>query len=230
MPPQRVDALANARFRYSPLSAFNDPFEGRPDITALSPEPELKATLHTVIEEEIRRAYDSHGDALRAAFDFDTFKQLMTKELAKKEPDLRQHIQGLFPLVRTTLASAFENRVGTLSLSEVPDNLLMWAHYAASHSGFVLELDAHHPYFHAQVSPEDELRHLRRVMYRDTRPSVALTSLDPADLFLVKSSHWAYEREWRILKAFDDATEQSKSAQKRFTCFPFHTQSLQQSS
>lgn len=207
MPPQRIDVLANARFRFSPLSAFNDPFEGRPEITDLSPEPELKATLQTVLDEEARRAYDGYGDALRAAMDFDTFKRWMMEASVKMEPGLRQHIQGLLPGVRAALASTFENRIGTLSLSEVPDSLLMWAHYAASHSGFVLELDAHHPYFHAQVSPEDELRHLRRVMYRDGRPSVALTSLDPGDLFLVKSSHWAYEREWRILRAFDDATE-----------------------
>ena len=36
---------------------------------------------------------------------------------------------------------ALHNTVGVLSLSETPNNLLMWAHYAAGHTGFVLALD-----------------------------------------------------------------------------------------
>jgi hypothetical protein len=39
------------------------------------------------------------------------------------------------------------NTLGILSLSEVPDDLLMWTHYAANHSGFVLEFDDKHHWF-----------------------------------------------------------------------------------
>ncbi|WP_425342775.1 DUF2971 domain-containing protein [Piscinibacter koreensis] len=81
----------------------------------------------------------------------------------------------------------------------------MWSHYASSHTGFVLEFDAHHDHFWQQRSPQDELRHLRRVVYRDTRPSATLTELDGFEWFLVKSSHWSYEREWRILRALSEA-------------------------
>ncbi len=33
--PDRIDIFEKGLIRYSPLGAFNDPFEGRPDITSL---------------------------------------------------------------------------------------------------------------------------------------------------------------------------------------------------
>jgi|SRR5580658_5344823 hypothetical protein len=45
------------------------------------------------------------------------------------------------------LMSSFERRHGVLCLSEAPANLLMWAHYADSHRGFVVEFDPASPFF-----------------------------------------------------------------------------------
>ena len=39
------------------------------------------------------------------------------------------------------------NRAGILSLSETPNNLLMWAHYAEGHTGLILVLDGSHDFF-----------------------------------------------------------------------------------
>jgi hypothetical protein len=96
--------------------------------------------------------------------------------------------------------------LGVLCLSEVPDSLLMWAHYASSHTGFVVEFDAWHPCFHQQKSGEDDLRHLRRVHYRESRPSAPLSNMGAIELFLAKSGHWGYEREWRIVRPLSDAS------------------------
>src|SRR3546814_10746318 len=95
--------------------------------------------------------------------------------------------------------------LGALCLSEVPDNQLMWAHYGMSLTGFALEFDAGHEYFHEQRSPGDELRHLRRVIYQDARPSGDFSDMDATKLMLIKGSNWSYEREWRIFRAFADA-------------------------
>jgi hypothetical protein len=84
----------------------------------------------------------------------------------------------------------------------------MWAHYGASHTGFVIEFNAHHAYFHQQKTENDELRHLRRVLYKDSRPSGSLTDLEGSEVFLVKSSHWSYEREWRIFRPLSDADKE----------------------
>src|SRR5262249_4259046 len=38
-------------------------------------------------------------------------------------------------------------QTGVVCLTEHPDNLLMWAHYAQNHEGFVLGLDISNPFF-----------------------------------------------------------------------------------
>ena len=44
-PPERIDAFLGSNLRFSPLSAFNDPFEGQPVITALVSEGTLKKSI-----------------------------------------------------------------------------------------------------------------------------------------------------------------------------------------
>ena len=81
----------------------------------------------------------------------------------------------------------------------------MWAHYSQSHTGFVVEYDASHSFFNARRTEGDEFYHLRRVLYRSTRPSANLMDMQGPELFLVKSDHWSYEHEWRILKPLADS-------------------------
>lgn len=102
--------------------------------------------------------------------------------------------------------NAFWNRIGILCLSECYDNLLMWAHYADSHKGFVIEFDEQNTFFDQRVSQNDELRYLRKVQYSETRPSRPFADIDSLDAFLTKSSHWAYEQEWRMLLPLEQAT------------------------
>jgi hypothetical protein len=109
------------------------------------------------------------------------------------------------PLISKKMHDGFEKHIGILSLTESPNNLLMWAHYANSHQGFVIELDSAHSFFDQRKSAKDELRHLSRVTYSKHRPSVQLSSVSSFDELLVKSDDWAYEAEWRILMALNDA-------------------------
>lgn len=95
--------------------------------------------------------------------------------------------------------------LGVLSLCEIPDSLLMWAHYGVSHTGFVLELDPYHEHFNSPRSPKDELYHLRQVHYRDTRTRTNLVDLDGIEMFLVKSVDWKYEHEWRIMRPLESS-------------------------
>jgi hypothetical protein len=86
-----------------------------------------------------------------------------------------------------------------LALSELDDNLLMWSHYSDSHAGICLELtfliceklhqvrysDDREPFFFADFLEQD--RDFER--YRNGILST----------FTLKSSHWAYEKEWRCI-------------------------------
>lgn len=44
--------------------------------------------------------------------------------------------------VRKILLDGLGTNLGNLSLTEKPDNLLMWSHYAQQHMGFVIEFDS----------------------------------------------------------------------------------------
>ena len=199
--PARVDVIANARIRYSPLGAFNDPFEGRPETRSVASENEMLELVHSSFETELRKLHAGWTETIRQQVPL-----RLVLAAAKSGIDANPaHWIGKFneqlPSVTRVMHNKFDDHLGALCLSEVPDSLLMWSHYASSHAGFVLEFDSRNDHFHRQESDEDELRHLRRIQYRDARPSAALSDLDPVEMFLVKSVHWAYEREWRMLHA-----------------------------
>jgi Protein of unknown function (DUF2971) len=124
-----------------------------------------------------------------------------------KQSEMLDTLQAIGNVAGSFVTGKIDQLLGVLCLSEVPDSLLMWAHYAGSHTGFVVEFDALHPSFHEQKSGEDDLRHIRRVYYRDTRPSAPLADMSAIELFLVKSGHWGYEREWRIVRPLADAAQ-----------------------
>lgn len=205
--PDRIDVLSRLRLRYTPLGAFNDPFEGRPEITGIGTSEDALAAIDRAIPQEVERVYKSLPPEKQAEIPFEKVLLLAQRMAQEKQEEILHALQSATPLAEKFLVKAMDEHLGALSLSEVPDSLLMWSHYAASHAGFVLEFDSRHPYFHEQRTSNDDFRHLRRVLYRDTRPSLLLTSMSAVELFQIKSSHWAYEREWRIIRALSEAAE-----------------------
>jgi len=214
--PERASFLADLRVRYTPLSAFNDPFEGRPEVTGLLPQPDFASMLDSARLSETTRAYDGLTSEAKSRISLEAYSTLVEQETAAQSGEMRKFMENLAPGVMRGLHRKFDEGVGILCLSEVPDSLLMWAHYASSHTGFVVEFDGRHPYFNSPRTPTDDSFRLQRVLYRDTRPSGDLSAVIE-EFFLVKSSHWAYEREWRILRPFS-AAELTVSADP----FPIH--------
>jgi len=102
-----------------------------------------------------------------------------------------------------------------LSLTEKPDNLLMWAHYADSHRGFIIGMDAEHSFFDQRSNERDRVRAVREVQYLEDRPSFEGLDLEGDEkrqieqlasmFFFTKSDHWRYESEWRMLMDVEDA-------------------------
>ncbi|MBF8274986.1 MAG: hypothetical protein HW390_59 [Candidatus Brocadiaceae bacterium] len=73
----------------------------------------------------------------------------------------------------------------------------MWSHYSYSHTGFCIEFER---------TGSNDLgngKYCIPVLYDDPLPTFKLMELsDPAvvsKILTTKSSHWSYEREWRIL-------------------------------
>lgn len=203
--PERWKFFSDLRVRYSQLGAFNDPFEGRPEIRSLSNKEDMIAILNTVLPEEIERVHRQLPAHVQSTISYNQLL-LLAQHLAKAEqPNVLAALEAVGPLAAKFITGKIDQMLGVFCLSEVPDSLLMWAHYASSHTGFVVEFDASHPSFHEQKSDEDDLRHVRRVYYRESRPSAPLSDMSAIELFLAKSGHWAYEREWRIVRPLADA-------------------------
>jgi hypothetical protein len=95
--------------------------------------------------------------------------------------------------VRRRLAETY----GVVCFSEVPDQLLMWAHYADSHAGVCLEFDSEE-----RPIPSWPKYAYRPVRYVDDR-QIDLLNVDTESGFLhlltSKGRDWQYEREHRLI-------------------------------
>ena len=79
-------------------------------------------------------------------------------------------------------------------------NPLLWSHYAESHKGFAIGLDATHPCFGGEQGLGR--RFLLDVRYEDVAPTVDCYGIDEIEMaaLLTKSTCWAYEQEVRLIK------------------------------
>lgn len=84
--------------------------------------------------------------------------------------------------------------IGISCFSAARDSILMWAHYAAEHSGVCIGFDTTKYFF--QTAWE--------VQYQDELPIILRPSDNPDTMLskslLTKSIHWNYEHEWRIVR------------------------------
>lgn len=226
----RIDLLQNGLIKFSPPKEFNDPFETFPNFKSMAP--------HQAID-EFFESFDSEPgyyeeilkDCLAKDPRFqqlpDPYKKLMAgiaeKRLEANRPEMSKQVkdfgssamkfQGKLKtlMVETTL-KAFNLSFAILCLTEKKDNLLMWAHYANNHKGFVLEFFPNHSFFDQNDKPTIA-GHLRKVRYTLERPEFIFFDNNlPKDhvtknwvdnLIWVKSKHWDYEEEWRILSTLN---------------------------
>lgn len=224
--PERIDVLRDSRLRFSPLSAFNDPFEGRPDITDLAPEGAIERAVWDSLPARLEEEYHKAPEQLRSLVSVEQFVAMCMTDPDGIVSNLLDQAKPIAASFARELPDMLNERVGTLCLTEIPDSLLMWAHYGASHTGFVIGFDTRNVFFHCPRGDKDEFHHLRRVSYRATRPGGALLDLDSPELFLCKSEHWSYENEWRILKPLEDASSVVRLPNENIHLFSFPREAI----
>ena len=85
-------------------------------------------------------------------------------------------------------------------VSEVPDNLLLWAHYADAYKGYCLG-------YAAYVVPNPRILHPVRYVDRIPTALRGRSILSSQELLegclLTKPKDWSYEREWRFIMSGD---------------------------
>jgi len=230
----RSTVLETGLFRFTQPGHFNDPWEALPRVEALMKPESIDALVADHLEKQRFDGYksllDEQLDELLSELDL----RIEPKTLAKirlKAYEMAPQVfeETLGPAAHQVLAFGSENRrqafsnsslealdrhVGIFCLSEVPDSLLMWSHYAESHRGFLIGFNSEDGFFNQKGYEEDPIRHLRAISYADKRPSFAgfslamteteLMSLVDLTLF-TKADAWSYEREWRMVQPLASA-------------------------
>jgi hypothetical protein len=164
----RLRSILQGRIFYPPPTKFNDPFE-----------------MSALIEVPSR----------------DSFMELMsnTNPAATLLPKSAQ--ERVYQRVQTTLGGNAVSRewiasIGVLCLSASYEDLLMWSHYSANHTGVCIGFDS-------DLEPFSTARPVR---YQEGRAKVAPLNVSSTEeelvekVLFVKSVHWKYEAEWRSIK------------------------------
>lgn len=211
LPSSRATVLLNGVIRFTQVGALNDPFESRPSVQA-------EHLVPTLIEEYTRRL-----DELAGEWNNGQLTEEERAELNKAKLELGAYIRRRTAPYRLgqDAMRMVGAKLGVLSLSKTRRSLLLWAHYAAGHTGFVIGLDEENEFF-SEVDEAGQPSKPHDVLYRKIRHSAAHgipTEEDYQALLCQKSPDWQYEEEVRIFRVL---TEETRSSVRDEQGFPVH--------
>jgi hypothetical protein len=207
-----LKVLETGLIRFSPPSAFNDPFELKPNIfDFLQPDP-IEAQ-EGASRSHFGHEYETLPPFVKSLISPERFHDLVTQKIQLSEHEEVTRAKYLTPYLRGALEERLEAITGVLCLADSDHNLTMWAHYADSHTGVVLAFDTSHEYFKNQDSTSGAPSHLKEVDYHAPRPRLALAGLQMKDIFLAKGNDWNRERESRMFAQLDQANLTCKNEQ-----------------
>ena len=223
--PDRIDVLETCKICFSSPLNLNDPFELKPPLRLYDSDESMWAAADQLLPQLIEDTVAEVPLAVRHLVTKANVETAVRAQMLSKDSGFASTLKSLMPALHARFNAEMEKRVGILCLTEAPDDILMWAHYACSHEGFVVEFDPEASFFHQQRSEKDEFRHLRPVHYSNIRP---LLTFDNADFraMLTKSEHWSYEREWRMMVDVSDASTVLTVGGKNFHLFAFPPSSI----
>ncbi|WP_241045123.1 DUF2971 domain-containing protein [Pseudoxanthomonas sp. LH2527] len=204
--------LTNQTLRWSRRAPFNDPHDLQVGFSTAVPLEEVRdRALDLMWDRVICRNWTWPRNQMGALLEATRAAMLKYGRLGFREA----MAAGLEPSIRTfpniverfsaDVIKHFET-IKVLCLSPMNDNAAMWAYYADDHRGLVLEF--------ATIPELDSVyRVAQRVTYADEPPpllepeawaqllagNIRLDTKLADRLMLIKHTHWAHEREWRIV-------------------------------
>ena len=180
-----VNALIENKLIFSQCDNFNDPFDSQPPINIVT-----YASLKKLVQDRPLSALLSP-------------EQLHETVLAEIE-DVNKHInEGRFeehPIYNyfDTIRQVVYPRL-IYCLSQTNRNILLWSHYASSHTGFCIKYDLDLLLENINICYHDE------VTYNNTLPDLMLSLFDDCggnfvkEILFQKSEDWSYEKEYRLI-------------------------------
>lgn len=215
--------LRNRTLKYSSPVLFNDPFDVQTTIDFGFTTDEY---LSAYTEEMIRfMQSDKEPVCVNPTSDFMSLmllrklykeKSLPVQLFREVESPMLEKQRALIESYAESVNQWFQNLVKAarvFCVAEEHDNLLMWAHYAENHKGVVLEFECNEEW-------DFSLCAATGVKYVRTPPTLGglkefidgQTGQGPPlnndtyfkEIINAKSSHWSYEKEWRVFIPPDD--------------------------
>lgn len=173
--------LKNFELYFSNPAEFNDPFDGQ------IPMKWGEMTYQDCFDANYKLFNSMRGNLNISEDKFLDFVKTQTDSKKFYHPET----------VKNEDVESWNNRIGLCSFSEIPNNDLMWSHYADSHKGFCLGFDCNlllTPLLFDYLEPID---------YVDQFP-ISNWNQDSTTRFykrfFTKNKKWEYEKEWRISK------------------------------
>jgi hypothetical protein len=192
-----LDILQQLRLKVTPPDQFNDPFEFTP-ATAVALRPR-RAKKFVKDKKAMREVYDELVSSGVFKGNFRSFRHsihdqadMLAQNLIDKYPNAAAEFRADF----IKMASA---EFGVICLSETSEDLLMWSHYTRSHTGLVIGFNTANPFFETPRLHEVEYREERSLIDPGLDPKTRRFQEETVVVVRRKSSHWAYEHEWRQL-------------------------------
>jgi hypothetical protein len=131
--------LNELEIRTSIPNTLNDPFELSPNINP-SQFTQKKTEAFLRADHNVDYWYEREG----RKFGFTSrraYKRQYLKDIPRRAAELLPKVPKNVEVVRKNFADDFSRRWRIVCASQVPDSILMWSHYAANHTGVVLEFD-----------------------------------------------------------------------------------------
>ena len=140
--PERVDILENSRIHFTQLGQLNDPFEGRPHVSAITDSSDVieqaaeQAWLEAHQGDHVKDSYDRLPAPVRESVSFEDYNQGMENFFKEQGRDIAVEVvteNNRFEggrLTREGFLNDIRNldeRFGVLSLAKDADNALMWS-------------------------------------------------------------------------------------------------------
>ncbi len=174
--------ITNQELYFAKPSEFNDPFDGNIPIRW-----DLM-TYEDCFKQNLNLLNTIHGDK----------DQNLVKAYAKKITDEKElwHPDSLSK-ESPEQQKKWDSIIGLCSLSAVKDNILMWSHYGANHTGIAIGFDS------KSLSQNYDFDYIEPINYQYNYPEILGTEGSTSQFhkkFFYKSDSWKYEKEWRISK------------------------------
>lgn len=177
-----------------------------------------KKRVYTHILDNLKNStfYFSDPNNFNDPFDCVTYfsKPSLKRIFDKSEIDLAANANPNYQKdLSKNVSRVLKKKLGVSCFSAINDSILMWSHYADSHTGICLKFD---------ISKDSNFfcDDLRFVNYRSHLPEIKLHHLDKGHdqnidkMIFTKSLDWSYEQELRLLKQQSGPLKFKKTALK----------------